>query len=229
MIQAIITGDLVHSTRLGVKYREWLFKQLTQALKQWDKDFGTKSETFRGDSFQCLVKQPADALKICLIQKTFIRSLNPSTEYELTKKNNPSIKKGMVYPHWIFDARIAVGIGETDKISVKLAASGGKAFELSGQLLDKMKNKKQALAIETNDQFNDELQTAFVLLDAIISRTTALQCEVIKYKLLNFTEVQIAQELGIMQSAVNQRSNSGNWNAIDAMIKRFEKIYSNGK
>jgi len=229
MIQAIITGDLIHSTRLRVEDREWLFEEITQALKIWDKDFGTRSETFRGDSFQCLVKRPADALKICLIQKTFIRSLNPSSEYELIKRNNPSIKRGMIYPHWIFDARIAIGIGETDKLLNRLAASGGKAFELSGQLLDKMKSKKQALAIATTDKFNDELQTEFILLDALISKTTALQCEVINYKLLNYTETEIAHKLGIMQSAVNQRSNNGNWNAIDAMIKRFEKIYSNEK
>ncbi len=229
MIQAIITGDLIHSTRLRVEDREWLFEEITQALKIWDKDFGTRSETFRGDSFQCLVKRPADALKICLIQKTFIRSLNPSSEYELTKRNNPSIKRGMIYPHWIFDARIAIGIGETDKLLNRLAASGGKAFELSGQLLDKMKSKKQALAIATTDKFNDELQTEFILLDALISKTSALQCEVINYKLLNYTETEIAHKLGIMQSAVNQRSNNGNWNAIDAMIKRFEKIYSNEK
>jgi len=55
----------------------------------------------------------------------------------------------VIYPHWIFDARSAIGIGETDKLSSRLAASSGKAFELSGQLLDKMKTKKQALAIAT--------------------------------------------------------------------------------
>jgi len=69
---------------LGIKYRGWLFKQITQALKLWDKVLGTRSETFRGDSFQCLVKQPGDAIKICLIQKTFIRSINPTAEYELS-------------------------------------------------------------------------------------------------------------------------------------------------
>ena len=77
MIHAIITGDLVHSTRMSIAHRDWLFGQIADALKQWNKDFGMKSETFRGDSFQCLLKHPADALKIALIQKTYIRSLNP--------------------------------------------------------------------------------------------------------------------------------------------------------
>ena len=229
MIRAIITGDVIHSTRMSVEHRNWLFKEITKALKKWDKNFEMKSETFRGDSFQCLVKKPAEVLKLALIQKTFIRSLNPSSVYEVSKNNNREIKPSVIYPYWIFDARIAIGIGEVDTLSNRLAASGGKAFELSGHLLDKMKSKKQSFAIATNDKFNDELQTEFVLLDAIISKTTALQCEVINKKLLGYTEVEIAKQLNIMQSAVNQRSNSGNWNAIEAMTKRFGKIYTNEK
>ncbi|MBP6021968.1 hypothetical protein [Ferruginibacter sp.] len=224
MIQAIITGDVVHSTRMNIEYRNWLFKQIAGALKQWDKDFGMRSETFRGDSFQSLVKKPNDALKLALLQKTFIRSLNPSDLYEIGKKNTAS-RKRILFPTWIFDARIAIGIGNVDLLANSLAGSGGQAFQLSGQLLDKMKNKKQALGISTNDRFKEELETEFVLLDALISKTTALQCEVINLKLLGYTEIEIAKKLSIMQSAVNQRSNSGNWNAIESMLKRFEIIY----
>lgn len=224
MIHAIITGDVIQSTRMNVEYRDWLFKQIASALKQWDKDFGMRSETFRGDSFQSLVKKPSDALKLALLQKTYIRSLNPSDIYEVGKKNTAN-RKGILVPTWIFDARIAIGIGNVDLLANRLAGSGGEAFQLSGHLLDKIKNKKQSLAISTNDQFKEELETEFILLDALISKTTALQCEVINRKLLGYTEIEIAKKLDIMQSAVNQRSNSGNWNAIESMIKRFEIIY----
>lgn len=224
MIHAIITGDVIQSTRMNVEYRDWLFKQIASALKQWDKDFGMRSETFRGDSFQSLVKKPSDALKLALLQKTYIRSLNPSDIYEIGKKNTAN-RKGILLPTWIFDARIAIGIGNIDLLANRLAGSGGEAFQLSGHLLDKIKNKKQSLAISTNDQFKEELETEFILLDALISKTTALQCEVINRKLLGYTEIEIAKKLDIMQSAVNQRSNSGNWNAIESMIKRFEIIY----
>jgi hypothetical protein len=88
-----------------------------------------------------------------------------------------------------------------------------------------MKGKKQTFAIATNEGFSNELETEFTLLDAIISKTSALQCEVLNLKLLGYTEVEISTRLDVQQSAVNQRSNSGNWNAIEAMLKRFEKIY----
>ena len=224
MIHAIITGDVIHSTKMNALHRDWLFKRITSALKQWDKDFGMRSETFRGDSFQCLVINPCDALKMALLQKTYIRSLNRSDLYELENKTTAN-RKRILLPNWIFDARIAIGIGNVDLLANRLAGSGGEAFHLSGRLLDTIKNKKQSLAITTNDHFKDELETEFILLDALLSKTTALQCEVITHKLLGYTEIEIAKELDIMQSAVNQRSNSGNWHAIESMIKRFENIY----
>jgi hypothetical protein len=229
MIHAIITGDVIHSTRMSMELRDWLFKQIIAALKQWDKDFGMRSETFRGDSFQCLVKNPAEVLKLALIQKTYIRSLIPYNLHEVNKKSKIVINREITSPIGILDARIAVGIGKVELLSNRLASSGGTAFQLSGLLLDKMKNRKQSLAIATEDKFNDELETEFILLDAIISKTTPLQCEVLNLKLLGYTEHQIAKRLNIGQSAINQRSTSGNWNAIESMLKRFEKIYCNEK
>jgi|ERR1019366_443668 hypothetical protein len=226
MVKAIITGDVIHSTRMTVEERTWLFRSIADALKIWNEEFGMKSETFRGDSFQCLLHKPSEALKMALILKTYIRSLNPSDVFEVRKKMQPQIMRNRILPRWIFDARIAVGIGEVDLQSRRLAASGGMAYQLSGHLLDEMKTKKQSIGIATNDNYNDEFETESILLDAIISKTSALQCEVITLKLLGHTELAIAKKLGIMQSAVNQRSNSGNWNAIETMVKRFEKIYS---
>jgi hypothetical protein len=224
MQQGVITGDIVNSTRIELEQKEAFFNKLEEYLKKLDSEFNTTSEVFRGDSFQCLVKKSGQSLKLALLQKTFIRSLNPRSAQLLFR----NISSGKIFiPGKVVDARIAIGIGEIDFISNRLAVSSGKAFELSGQLLDKMKSKKQSFAISTNDIFNEELQTELILLDTIISRTTALQCEVINYKLRGYTEVQIAEQLKIEQSAVNHRSNGGNWNAIDAMLKRFEKIYSN--
>lgn len=218
MAKAVITGDIIHSTRMDSRVRNTLFNQIAEALDIWGKSFNMRSETFRGDSFQTLVDKPADALRIALIQKTYIRSLSLSYA-----QPNPMFK--LITPYRTVDARIAIGIGSTDLLTKRLATSGGNAFLYSGKLLDKIKSKKQALAIETDDAYKDELETESILLDAILSKTTPQQCEVINLKLLGYTEVEIADRIKIIQSAVNQRSVSGNWNAIEAMVKRFEKIY----
>lgn len=136
MINAIITEDIIHSTKLDATYRTILFERIAHSLKQWDKKFNMRSETFRGDSFHCLINKPEIALRIVLIQKTFIRSLNPRELYNVSNQNKPKNQKKVILPNWILDARIAIGIGNVDYISNRLVSSGGEAFQLSGQLLD---------------------------------------------------------------------------------------------
>ena len=223
--KAVITGDIIQSTRLTNEQKINIFNAIRGYLKRLKKDYEVKSELFRGDSFQCLVNDPGDVLRIALLIKTFIRSLNPSDIYNITKKSDGKKKTDTPITTWIVDARIAIGIAEVAVETKTLASSSGKAFYLSGFLLDDIKNSKQHLAIDSDDKYSEEWRTESILLDAIIRKTTALQCVVINYKLNFMTETEISNELNIGQSAVNQRSNNGDWRAIEAMVDRFESVY----
>jgi hypothetical protein len=229
MKKAVITGDIIHSTRMDEERRVALSKSIAQFFKVLEKEFKVRSEMFRGDSFQCLVPKVEHALVVALLIKTKIRSLNPTDLYNVKSKNKPGKAKGVFFTTWVFDARLAVGIGEVPKTVKELSTSSGEAFFLSGHLLDEMKSRKQSLDIDTDDEFREELETEMILLDNIIAKTTAFQCEVIHWKLWGLPEIDIANKLGIGQSAVNQRSNAGSWNAIDAMVDRFETMYGNDK
>lgn len=225
---AIISGDIVNSTRMNEAKREWLIHELSEAFITWDKDFKIKTEITRGDSFQCLVNDRALALKVALIIKTYIRKLSADYYIKNGKVISIDSQHQRVFPiNMMFDARIAIGIGEINYLQKKLAISNGEAFTLSGHTLDMMKSKKQLFAIASNDSNKASFEIESILLDAILSKTSATQCEVINLKLLGYTEVEIAEMLHINQSAVNQRSNIGNWNAIDAFVKYFENIYNN--
>jgi hypothetical protein len=224
-LKAVITGDIIQSTRLPSEQKMAIFNSIKKYLKLLGKNYTMKSEVFRGDSFQCLITDPADALRVALLIKTFIRSLNPTEMYHIMRESDKKKGTNTFFTSWIFDARLAIGIGKTELETKTLANSDGEAFYLSGFLLDDIKSSKQHFAIASNDKFSDEWKTESILLDAIIRRTTALQCEVINYKLELKTETEIANRLKIGQSAVNQRSNSGEWHAIEAMVDRFEKVY----
>lgn len=210
MNYAIITGDIIASSKLSPSNRLTFITSFEGFLKQLDKEFNSRSEVYRGDSFQLSVSDISQALRMALICKMFVRSFL----FEASIASYP------------LDARIAIGIGKVDILGKKLGVSAGEAFEASGKLLDGMKSKKLGIAVNTNDSFQLELETSFYLLDTIISRTTALQCEVIFHKLFERTEHEIAGLLKIKQSAVNQRSRHGDWNAIAMLLKRFEKIYA---
>jgi hypothetical protein len=225
MNKAVITGDIVQSTKMKANDRKMLIEEVDNALKLWSKYYNMQYELYRGDSFQCLLQHPKNALRVALMIKTFIKQLNPSEAFELKSKENPLKNQSMIYPVWMFDTRIAIGIGEVDEDAESLGKANGDAFQLSGRTLDNLKGSKQSIGIATDDNYQLELETECTLLDSIIGRNTALQCEVICLKLLSYTEIEIAKRLDIAQSAVNQRSNSGSWNAIHTMVLRYETIY----
>ncbi len=209
--KAVITGDVINSSLLSIEDKIWLNKTIGNALETWGNDFALKSEQYRGDSFQCLVNQPVNSLRLAIIIKTFIKSLN---------KNN-SLPLKIVY-----DLRLAIGIGEIEAPMKNISTSDGEAYRISGRLLDNMKKNKQNFAIGTNDSYHNELETEIFVLDHLLLKASPLQCEVIYLKLLDYTEIEISNNLKIKQSAVNQRANNASWQIIDKIIKRFEKIYS---
>jgi hypothetical protein len=230
MNYAVITGDIENSTQLHPQQKSNLMKHLASALNIWNVGYEMQSEIYRGDSFQCILKKPLNALRVALIIKTYLRSLNTVSSIDGPKAGDFTMSS-MNYHNefnrsvWLYDARIAIGIGSTRFLRSKISTSDGEAFIYSGRELDSLKNRKQNIGIATGDNYNSELQTEIVLLDTIISKTSALQCEVIYHKLLGYTEVEISKKISINQSAVNQRSNAAGWNAINTMVQRFETIY----
>jgi len=216
---AVLSGDIINSSKLDPKIRQELFKRLEAFLKDlMKKDKQFKAETNRGDWFQCMTKKPKDSLRYALLIKSFLRRLRLNEVKEMggTKSS-------------ILDARIAIGIGEIDFEGDRLGNSDGTAFHVSGRLLENMKgtSKSLAAATEKNEALNEEWFALLTLVDFILSKTTASQCEVIQRKLQGFKETDIAKELSILQSAVNQRSSASGWNAIDVALKQFEKTIIN--
>lgn len=220
MVKAVITGDIINSSGLEQHVFADLMKQLDEFIVQLNENFEVIGELYRGDSIQLLIHQPKDALKIALLLKTFVKGIALKQQIKL---NSEEIQQLHNKP--MGDIRIAIGIGEIDDVKEKLSVSQGEAFQLSGRLLDGMKNK-QTLAIKTNDLHTDFLETSISMLDWQMSTTTPSQNEVLYYKLEGFTEVQIANFVGVNQSAVNQRSNAAGWSVINDFIQKFEKVYA---
>lgn len=221
MIQkAVITSDIVQSSSLSVEQRIPLLKHIEDTFITLNNQFSLVGEVYRGDSFQCLVHQSRHGLRVALLLKTRIKGWSP-LEAKITKdlKNSTEeIKRS-------FDVRMSLAVGNVEMETNQVVTSDGEAFRLSGRRLDEMKKLKQHFSVISNDVYQKELSTESVLLDALLAKTTTLQCEVLYYKLLGQTEVAIADQLNIQQAAVNQRATSGSWHAIETALNRFEEIY----
>lgn len=208
---AVITGDIIDSTKLNLVERKKLLKNLDVFFNSFasatdnELRLAIPFELFRGDSFQGLLTAPEEALRVCILLRAYLKS--------------------HFYSGQNLDARIAIGIGTISLRASTLSASDGEAFRHSGRLLDGLKRKSQKIGLHSPwKAVNDEINMGLILLEGIMVKWTSLQADVIYLKLLGFTEVRIAATLNVAQSAVNQRSGAASWGAVETFVKHFREL-----
>lgn len=204
----IITADIIESTEINFEYRSTLFSKFNEGLDIIKKEYSIEYEWYRGDAFQVKSLNYVNSLKIILLIKFWIKSF----EKEAKKS---------------YDVRISLGIGKNELNQSQLSISDGEAYRISGRNLDSLKSNKQTIIFDSNDSNSTALKIESILLNAIIDNITPIQSKVLFYKLRGFKEEEIAKQLDLAQSTINQHSNSGNWSAIAKYLDYFEKIYAN--
>jgi len=221
---AVLSADLLASSNYPKKLLEKVILTLNSEFKDLGKisDQNSGFEIFRGDSFQGVLHSPLKALHIAIQLKTAINRLYLD-ENETRKAFKISA-----------DLRLAIGIGTYDFKRDSIMESNGQAFQFSGRTLDEMKKENRKLQLKTpNENINSEFDTSLLLFDTISDKWSTASAEVIYFLLKNFKETDIAIELGISQSAVNQRKKAAGWDAINSLLSRYESLikehFSNGK
>lgn len=191
----VLTGDIIDSTKLSSTERKAVSNVL-ESLAQTSK--GQYDFFIRGDSFQVMIESHGltEALQIKYLLK---------------------LKTG-------FSVRISIGIGEVNILEKRLSNSDGPAFWLSGQGLDAMKDEKTLISIHTDDaQKNAEWKLHTATLDYLEKSNTINQMEVHYWLLLDNTQQEIAEEIGIRQSSVNRRIKNSGWNLIENIVSHFNQ------
>jgi len=208
--KAVITGDIVDSRE--VEDLQALLQVLKNAIPEIGKELKTKIsfEIYRGDSFQLLVDKFEEAMKIAVLIRTKLRSKTP---YHKPDDANIPLDK-------LWDTRLSIGIGTINKPALRIVESTGKAFELSGNQLDDMKNSQDRFRLISSwENLNSQFKVLTKLSDAIISRWTLSSSEAAyRYLLFNETQKQIAAKLNISQPAVHKRLNIANVDAVENML-----------
>jgi len=201
---AVLSADCIESTLWTVKERELVMETLTNELKEIP---DSKYEFYRGDSFQLVLKDPSESLKVALGLKTSINKL-------LFENND----LGNIQA----DIRISIGIGEESIQRPLIAQSDGSAYQFSGKRLDTMKKDQRILCVSSaNEDFNAEFNTSLLLFEEITKRWSIASAEAIYFSLKGYKETSLAKLLDIGQPSVNKRKKVAAWNSIDVLIKRF--------
>ena len=159
---AVLTGDIIRSTRLRPRQLESVRSSLTNAVgavRLWNRGLVKgRLEFFRGDGWQLLPTDPAMALRVGI----FLRA---------------SLLAG-----GIADSRIAIGLGESGKtLPRRLGLSTGQAFVLSGHALDDMA-PYSSMTIEipkSAGPLSGWLPVIGHLCDSLIEQWTRRQAEIV--------------------------------------------------
>ncbi|WP_132434170.1 fumarate hydratase [Natronoflexus pectinivorans] len=226
-MRATISGDIIASTSLTDKGRETLAKGFRRLIRVLKKEHGVYARVIKGDYIECYLENPEEALRIVLIIKTFIKSLSINT------------RSGVIgVRHFkIHGIRLAMGLGSITRFDARRGIIDGEAIYMSGRLINlntkvykERKIIKSTLFIDSSQkQITEESEPLLALLDVIIARCTARQCEVLYHRLSGKSEAEVAKILKVSQPTINQHSTAAGWNAIEKTVNRFSTIIKNLK
>jgi hypothetical protein len=201
MKTAVITADIVNSTRIPKAEYKKLLKNLEAILQEYQHEF------FRGDSFQVFIKSPEDALRVLLQTRTAAMKLS-----------------GTSMP--VADIRASIGIGNI-KLPVKsFQTASGDVFVLSGRAFDKM-TKDERLTIdcdEKNKAVNLGLKLVAQFADYLFQRLTFKQAGVVNELLMNRTQVDVARRLKKSQATIHKHSQSAGWPEIEKLLADYKNL-----
>ena len=221
MVRATISADIISSTSLSVEELTLLQSEIHGFLdelseKSQGNDWG---RLFKGDSVEIFLHDPHEALRVALLLKTLVKKT-----FAWGKENNARRELFRKY-----GIRLAIGIGEMRIADQKQDILDGEAIYNSGRLLEKASKEKLSIKRSMFFACPNPLLTEYVdvmvgLLDTLLRNATSRQNEILYYRLLGKNEKEIAGILNIKQSAVNQRSNSAGWKAVESALNYYEKL-----
>ena len=210
-IYAVITGDIVGSSKLKPAERKQLHAALKDTsdklMEHFKRLVPLQVDIFRGDSWQLLVIDPAQSLRIGLFFRAFLRGKMKSKRV---------------------DTRISIGVGSIEFMPEESISSGdGEAFRSSGEALESLsRTHRMTISVPQSLISNDHLALDVILklIDALARDWTEKQAHAVSGALLEYTQEKIARtwfEREISQQAVAQHLDRAWWNAIEIGLNYF--------
>jgi len=209
---AVLTGDLVKSSRLSAPELKQAMQTLRDAAKRFQAAFPDsilgELDVYSGDGWQMLMPD-------------WRRSLRAAVFLRATIKGEKNLK---------LDSRVAIAWGKVDQSSInpsRISESTGEAFTESGRALAGMDSgAHMSLHAKANMGIADTgiLSASVALLDNIVHRWKPAQARAVSLSLLGHTQEQVAANLGVSQPTVHQAIQGCGWHGISDLLTTVENI-----
>jgi len=212
-LAVVITGDIVHSSRLVSQHRRQLYQVMKAVASEVYEFFRgavpLMPDIFSGDSWQILVSSPETALDVALFYRAGIRA-------------------GMA-PLRV-DTRVSMGLGSVEFMPEERVSQGdGEAYRLSGRALKEIKgHHRMAFVFPKSLDCNllRAIKTIVYLCDTVVVRWTPRQSLAIKGAIRGLSQEEIAASWPggrISQQAVAQHLSRAGWYGIEKGLSFFRK------
>lgn len=213
--QAVITGDIVRSQGLSSQK----FKDVQEIIKRGGEELRLRFpdvtplpiEVFRGDSWQLVVSEPANALRIALYFRAYLRAEAGSARV---------------------DTRLSIGVGTIDSAPEQRVGEGrGEAFQLSGEGLDKKHASRMRIAVarrQPDESWQERSIVALLcVLDVVVTGWTSAQSRAVCGALLDWKQERIAESWPgepITQQAAGQHLARAGWDGVREAVVYYEEL-----
>jgi len=207
---AVMTGDIVASSRLSSEDRRKLPGILKQAFKEIAHKYPNLAsqsiDVYRGDSWQLVLTDPTVSLTAAVLFRASVIAASPSAVR--------------------IDTRLAIGIGTVDYQPPNRVSEGnGEAYRESGRALDSLKGSaRMKYVIAEPIEKPPLLDTTVELLDAIIQEWTIPQALAVRWGLLGLTQLMIAKQWPkrIAQQTIARHLARAHWPAVADALEAVE-------
>ncbi len=206
---AVVTGDIVDSSKLSVEERQRLHRNMKDGSKVLRKVFKESIpldvDVFRGDSWQLLVADPAVSLRIGLFYRAFLRAAAAASK---------------------IDTRMAIAIGTVDFVPDDRVSGGdGQAYRYSGKALEEMTKASNMCFRFPEREIEESLDVLVHLLDVLAMNWSDKQALAITGALQGLKQEEIGSlwKPAITQQSVNRHLQRAGWFPVEKAIGFFEK------
>jgi len=201
---AVITGDIVDSSKLSKTQRKQLPAQIAKASRDTRDFFGAavpmEVDVFRGDGWQLIVSEPTASLRVGLFFRACLRT---------------AAKRGRG-----LDTRLAIAIGTVDFVGDRVSGGDGEAYRLSGRLLEQIPGKQRLQIALPGEAGDDAIAVIVRLIDVIARGWTGRQAQAVCGALRGWTQEKIAGSWPgkVSQQAVTKHLDAANWPALEEAL-----------
>lgn len=196
---AVLTGDLVNSTKMSNDTYKNVIKSLQNLIVDTNKQFKATGEIYRGDAFQIQYPTPIHALKSTLLIKLALHLSSFSTKP--------------------IQCTLSLAYGHYEVYSDKPNTSSGPVFIQSGRELEKTQRGELSVNFE-KDESEMKLLTQF--LNHLLNRLTKTQAQL----LYTYVENDFAEHRKLAELTGTTRQNISNrlGNIGASLVKNYMKV-----